>query len=252
MSSTIETGHAKNVANFEDLISFCQGYGSLYNPVNTNIAVTALQAKQTAALAALQNTKAAKTAFDNATNNREIAFLNLKKLATRIVNALEATSASKQTVDDAKTVNRKIQGKRADNKFVPVSAPAETSPSPSEGVGVRSISVSQQSFDSLIDNFAKLIQVVSTTSAYAPNETELKVATLNTLLTNLRSSNTGVISATTAYSNSRIARNSTLYAPVNGLVGIAFEVKKYVKSLFGATSPQYGQVSGLSFRAFNK
>jgi len=27
-----ETGHAKNVANLEDLISFCNGYGSSYNP----------------------------------------------------------------------------------------------------------------------------------------------------------------------------------------------------------------------------
>lgn len=26
MPSTLETGHAKNVANFEDLISFCIGY----------------------------------------------------------------------------------------------------------------------------------------------------------------------------------------------------------------------------------
>jgi hypothetical protein len=32
MASTSETGHAKNVANFEDLISFCNGYGVSYNP----------------------------------------------------------------------------------------------------------------------------------------------------------------------------------------------------------------------------
>ncbi len=31
MASTTETGHAKNVANFEDLISFCQGYGTTVN-----------------------------------------------------------------------------------------------------------------------------------------------------------------------------------------------------------------------------
>jgi len=27
-----ETGHAKNVANFEDMISFVTGYGATYNP----------------------------------------------------------------------------------------------------------------------------------------------------------------------------------------------------------------------------
>ena len=28
MASKSETGHSKNVANFEDLISFCTGYGT--------------------------------------------------------------------------------------------------------------------------------------------------------------------------------------------------------------------------------
>lgn len=32
MASTSETGHAKNVANLQDLISFVTGYGATYNP----------------------------------------------------------------------------------------------------------------------------------------------------------------------------------------------------------------------------
>jgi hypothetical protein len=32
MASTSETGHAKNVANFQDLISFVTSYGATYNP----------------------------------------------------------------------------------------------------------------------------------------------------------------------------------------------------------------------------
>ncbi|HQW16595.1 MAG: hypothetical protein JNK36_01820 [Bacteroidia bacterium] len=32
MASTSETGHAKNVANLEDMISFCTDYGGTYNP----------------------------------------------------------------------------------------------------------------------------------------------------------------------------------------------------------------------------
>lgn len=32
MASTSETGHAKNVANFQDLIEFVTGYGATYNP----------------------------------------------------------------------------------------------------------------------------------------------------------------------------------------------------------------------------
>jgi len=245
MASTSETGHAKNVANFEDLISFCTGYGTSYNPSKNNIKIPQLTTLRTNATNAIQVVKTTKTAFDNTTNVRETTFANLKKLSTRIVNALEATDATKQTVDDAKTINRKIQGKRADNSKSAKTTPTTTTPTaePTDS----SISVSQQSFDSLIDGFTKLIQVVTSEPLYLPNETDVKVVTLNILLTNMKAANTNVINAATSYSNARITRNTTLYAADTGLTDIAGEVKKYVKSVFGATSPQYKQISKLKF-----
>jgi hypothetical protein len=38
-----------------------------------------------------------------------------------------------------------------------------------------------------------------------------------------------------------------LYTTGTGLVELAGEVKKYIKSVYGATSAQYKQVSGLKF-----
>jgi hypothetical protein len=172
----------------------------------------------------------------------------LKKLSTRVVNALEATTATVQTIDDAKTVNRKMQGKRADNTAQSVPTSIAPQPLPTTDPVHKQISVSQQSFDSLIDNFTKLIQVVSAEPAYLPNEIDLKVATLNTLLASLKAANTSVISTTTTYSNGRISRDTVLYGVDTGLVDLAFEVKKYVKSLFGTSSPQFKQVSGLQFK----
>lgn len=43
MASITETEHAKNVAIFDDLISFVTGYGTAYNPSKTTIKLTALQ-----------------------------------------------------------------------------------------------------------------------------------------------------------------------------------------------------------------
>ena len=64
----------------------------------------------------------------------------------------------------------------------------------------------------------------------------------------MKTKNTAVITAATALSNTRIARNDILYKATVGLVGVVQEVKKYVKSAFGATSSQYKQISGLPFR----
>jgi hypothetical protein len=45
----------------------------------------------------------------------------------------------------------------------------------------------------------------------------------------------------------RIERDEALYGEDTGLEDVSQDVKKYVKSLFGATRPQYKQVSGLKF-----
>jgi hypothetical protein len=242
MPSTTETGHAKNVATFEDLISFCTGYGATYNPSKAALKVAALTTQLTAANAALQAVKVAKTAYDNATNARELAFIPLKPLATKIVNALAATEAARQTVDDVKSTNLKIQGKRAKAIEQPDAAALAAGAEP-----VKTVSTSQQSYDKLIDHFAQLIATLTAEPKYLPNENELKIAALNTMLTDLRTKNTAVINATTTVSNARIARDKALYADSTGMVDIAQDVKTYVKSVFGASSPQYKQVSALKF-----
>ncbi len=249
MANFIEVGHSKNVANFEDLISFCIAYGTTFNPANSTITIAALQAKHSAAIADIQAVKTAKTALDNSTNAREILFKDFKKLATRIINSLSAVSPAKQTIDDAKTINNKIQGKRAtgNKKVKPADGPLP-SDTPADAPD-SSISVSQQSYDSLMDHFAKLIETVTQEPLYAPNEADLSVTGLNTLLSQMQAANTGVINATTAFSNARITRDKTLYHESSGLVKIAFDVKMYIKSLFGASSAEFKQVSKLKFKS---
>ena len=60
MTSTTETGHAKNVANFEDLISFCTGYGTACNPSKNNLKLTALNTLFTNSKSVLQTVKSQK------------------------------------------------------------------------------------------------------------------------------------------------------------------------------------------------
>lgn len=243
MASTSETGHAKNVANFEDMISFCNGYGASYNPSKIAIQIASLNTLRGNAVIAVEDVNTANIAFINSTNARQIAFTPVKPLATRLVNALEATDATDQLIKDAKTYNRKVQGARKGK-----GTKSETPPTPPDNSSEdKKISVSQQSYDSIIENFGKLGELVASEPTYTPNEVDLQVATLTTFHGNLKTTNTAVINATTSISNARIIRNKILYAPKTGLYDIAQEVKKYVKSVFGATSPQYKQVSKIKF-----
>jgi predicted kinase len=72
----------KNAANFEDLISFCTGYGTAYNPSKAAIQISSLQALRTTAQNDLTNLTTLNSVFINATNARQAAFNPLKALAT--------------------------------------------------------------------------------------------------------------------------------------------------------------------------
>ena len=238
-----ETGHAKNVANFEDLISFCTGYGASYNPTKTTIQLSSLVTLHTNSKNAIAEVNTAATPWTNAVSAREITFEPLSKLITRVINALDASEVPKQIVNNAKTIARKIQGKRA----TPKSSSTSSDPSAPVEENPKTISTSQMSFDNRIENMDKLVQLLAAQSGYAPNENDLTVAALTNLLTSMRTVNTAAKEAYTPLSNARIARNEILYQPDTGLVDIAGAAKKYVKSVFGATSPQYKQLSGLKF-----
>ncbi|MFN0202627.1 MAG: hypothetical protein ACKVTZ_13975 [Bacteroidia bacterium] len=264
MASNSETGHAINVANFEDLISYCTGYGATYNPSKVALQIPNLITLRTTAQGNIQSINANGTNLVNAINARQLAFDPIKPLATRIVNALAATDASDELVKDAQTINRKIQGARKSTATTPDPVPPvppvppippvppapitdPTNPTPVPTPTPTQISVSQQSYDSLLENFNKLIALVASEPTYTPNEVDLQVATLTAQSATLGVTNTNVINATTNLSNARIARNATLYAAKTGLYDIAQEVKKYVKSVFGAASEQYKQVSKIKF-----
>ena len=238
MASTSEVGHAKNVANFQDLIEFVTGYGATYNPSKSSLKLAQLVALKATAETKLTDVISKNTNYNNKVNERMVAFSNLKSLSTRLVNALQTTDATTQTINDAKTFNRKMQGKKASASQTPTdpNAPAPTT-----------ISTSQQSYDQLIQHLSGLKSILEEEPSYTPNETDLQVATIDAKIADLTAKNTAVSTAYTNISNSRISRNETLYTSDNGIFETASEVKKYIKSVFGASSPQYNQVSGIKF-----
>ncbi len=234
MVSTSESGHAKNIANFNQLIQFCTGYGPTYNPSNPALAIPALTAQHATCNTIHQAVATAKQPYINAVNARQISFKGLPSFATRIVNALGSSAGvSDQLMDDARTILRKIRGERAKN----VNPDNENS-----------ISVSQRSYDMLLDHFVELIALVSSVPAYTPNETDLQVPALSIAKANATNVNQAVVSAAVALANARLQRNNALYADEVGLVAVALDVKLYVRSVFGASSPSYKLISGITFK----
>ena len=118
------------------------------------------------------------------------------------------------------------------------------------GQEIVEVSSSQMSIDNQLVNFDKLIQLLASIPEYTPNESELTIAALTALYEDMFAKNAAVINAEIPLSNLRISRNDILYKEITGLVDVAAAAKMYIKSVFGATSPQYKQVGPLKFTRY--
>lgn len=234
MSTSTNTGHVKNVTNFEILISNITALGATYNPSKESLTLLALNAKLTAAKDALTAINAVEPAYENAVDNRMAAFKPFSKLITRVNSAVKVSDVSDEFQASVLTLVRLLQGRRA--KAINEDDPEENH-----------ISASHMSYDNRIENFDKLIKLLESDPGYAPNEPMLQTAALTELYTNFVTLNTAVINSEIPLNNARIERNNILYTENTGLVDSALDVKLYVKSVFGSLSPQYKAISGLRF-----
>ncbi|CAA0253333.1 conserved hypothetical protein [Tenacibaculum maritimum] len=233
MSQQYETGNAKNVANLQKLIEQVVVY-TAYNPSVDNLKIKNLKALYKTALTNLSVVEEKRNANKSAIHKRQEAYENLKPTCTRIINQLDILGLPSRTLDQAKSLNYLLQGSKKKKEEIN----EEES---------KSVSTSRQSYTQLADNFSKLLQLLSTIPNYKPNIEELKLTKLNTYLTSLVTS-TRLVNQTEAELNTKlIARNNILYAERVGLYTIAQNVKKYVKSVYGASSKEYSKVSKIKF-----
>lgn len=243
MPSTSETGHAKNVANFSKLIEVCKGFGTKYNPSKAALTITALEAKLATCIADLQEQKNADQAEKTARNNRVIAFKDRSKFSTKLLAAIKASDVSEETIVNATSINKKIRGEKISD------APATKPTAPeTETTTPKTISTAQLSYTSIVDHFKKYQTLLASLgTSYAPNENELKLTTLTTQIAAWETLNNQVDVAETASKNALIKRDKSFYSSKTGIPDIAADVKDYVKSVFGAGSPEHKMLTKITF-----
>lgn len=251
-----ESGHVRNLASLQKLTLLCTNFGVAYNPAPVNIKVAGLNTLYTNADNALTAVKNTKNDWKNATNAREIAFAPLSALSTQLLGILQSSGASKQTVKDFVSLTHKMRGERA--KLTKADAgkvedagnstqalPLPTDPPPV--VAPVKHSVSQRSYDNIIEHFDKMIKLLATVPAYNPNELPLKIVTLQALLASLKTVNSVANDAYSKFQLARLNRNKFFYADETGMLDIARNVKNYVKGKFGASSQEYKSANAIRF-----
>ena len=240
-----EQGHAKNLENLTKARDFAAGWGAKYAPSNPLLLSTNLDTLIGNAATALDDVQTARTPYRNATAAAEDGFAPLSKLITRVMKSLKVSGVPDSIVADADTYARKIRGRR-------------TSPAVRDDPNTASInesekshSASQMSRAQRVENLDSLILLLESNSLFAPNETELKTATLNGLSTDLKAKMNAVQNTFVPFSNKLNVRDAVFYTKGTGVVDIGKLFKGYVES-FGRDSAQWNQIKDLEFKEYKR
>jgi hypothetical protein len=246
MSKNPESGHQKNVDNFNTLNVGVASYGIKYKPSNPKIALLALQASYSAANKAKIDADDMLKIQRDAILERKNCFSPIPKLATRILRALKTSEVDDGVIEQAKAFVAKIRGERM--KPIPkVVPPVVQLPTPVPPVVPTTHSVSQQSFTNIVTHLNGLMLVASSEENYKPNETDLTIVSLTALIVSMKKDNHDCDTAMFNYNNAIIIRNIALYEPKKGICDLAATTKNYVSQLFGLKSPEYKSIVKIKF-----
>ena len=239
MSSTVETGHAKNVANFENLMVCVMDYGARYAPRKAALQLPQLEALLSQAQQILSDVTQKRSAYKIAVNQRQVIFTNLNYLVTRVMASLNTTDADDKLIEDAKIYQRKLRGLRATPKIksndeLNVALPPRNS-------------VSQQSYTQKVQHFEGLISIINREPTFDPTEPDLQIASLENFKNTLSQKSRAVMQTQSQWIDARIQRDRIFYTAPNALVTIANAVKEEVKSIFGTNSPEYNKIKKCKF-----
>lgn len=239
----IETGHAKNVANFQDLMLAVQTFGASYNPVSAAIQHTTLNNFSLALQNAMQRVNDKNGVYREKIYVRQNAYEQMSGLAMRVVNTIAGLGLDAKLLAQAKAVLAKIRG--GSNKKKKEAGDNETEPT-------KTISVSQMSFDQRKNNFSVLVGLVNAVTDYRPNEEDMQIVSLQKYIDNLQTFNTEANRAEYELTVARRERDVLLYTEGVGALALAKQIKAYIKGAFGSKSKENELIKGIKFSAIKR
>ena len=238
-----ESGHAKLLESLDRLIA---NGGQLdqtrLNPP-VNLTIAALQTKHTQGLALQTAVGNSKADFRTVALDRQTDVDTFESVASQAVAQLAGRGASKETVEDARSYVRKLQGKRAKAK-------AETDPSsPNFDPTVKNISASQQSNAAKIAIFLELVDFLEAQSEYAGvTQAGLLIDDLRTLGNAAQAKHTVSIAAAATLAADRNERDKFFYSDPNNICDLGGQYKNLVKGSYGAKSLEYKTINAIPFK----
>ena len=237
MASNSETGHGINLKNAKLVIDTCANFGLDYQPSNTLLTLANASSQWMSGVALHEIVGTTVQTIRVPIDQREAIFDAAVRLAVRTVDFYASTAAMPASKKDVRALLRKLTGSNV------------RKPKDANGVSDPNwVSNSQQSYMKKQETFSLIVNYYSSDANYAPNETDMQLANLQNVNNDLQAQNENMGVLLAPAISARIDRNHLLYDEGTGLVDVMLAIKKYVRALYGATSPEYKSISGIKFK----
>ena len=243
MTTNSDSGHAKNLSNFGEVVAYLSILGPKYCPPADRLALGALTLSLTKGRDALSSWYSAENHLRTKSAERSKLFDDVNPLLSRIGGFVDISPADIRTKDAVKGFIAKLRGNNKSKPKAAQVAVAEGDPAP------RTNSTTQRSYVMVAENFSKLVTVIEDMAGYTVTDEALKVGALRTLSGKLSAANTDVTQAELALSDARAYRDMVLYDDADSLLNVMRDVKNFVKAAFGPNSSEYRNIRGFEFKS---
>lgn len=218
--SKSETGHAKNVANFDKLVTYIRDLGEVYNPGKQNIKLAQIEELNQIARESLDQYNKAFSIYTLSVSERVKGFEDLNAFITALHLNLKVYTDDSEKMMDIKSYIKKIRGTKM-LKVVNTKGEEQK----------RYISTSRRSFDSILENFNRLISLIQSLDHYEPNEEDFKIEGLLSRYSKVKTMTEKVNQSMSELNIKRTKRDIILYDEIIGLIKVGKDARTYVKSL---------------------
>lgn len=237
MPATTERSIAQHINNFKIVIDNCSMFGAQYNPSNPLLTIPSMNSSWSNTITLHETYTGLLMASKHHVNARQALFRSAILIVTRSYNYYLSTTASDAAKRDAKSIADRLRGHGVKIPKLP-----DGTKDPNH------ISNSHQGFSSRTEAMRELAAFYAADPNYAPNEPQLQASALLALADQMQATNNQLSQVIAPVTAARIDRDHALNHKNTGLYTLVKAVKKYVKAVFGPSSPEYRSISGIDFR----
>lgn len=237
-----EQTKAKNIDNLSVMISVATELGAKYSTTNDLIKLDNFTAFRNGCADRQKSVNDVLPVEDKAIDERTIAFSEVPKKSTKILNAVKASGANEQAIGHLRTTLNSLRGFK-----VSANTPDISQPLPEGQTPKRTISASHRSYASMLENTDLFVEQVKAQTGFKPNEAEFKTAALEAWVADLTEKNNAAISAKSLVQSTRANRDDFMYNPTDGMQVRVNAFKAYIRSILEKDDIRFQLISKLRF-----